>query len=44
MCMLLNVAAHNISIRNVEVSKRESHITYSVTKRTASHIRFVTLT
>jgi hypothetical protein len=38
--MLLNVAAHNVSIRNVKVSKlvskRERHITYSVTKRTAS--------
>jgi hypothetical protein len=30
--MLLNVAAHNVSIRNVKVSKRERHIT----KRTAS--------
>jgi hypothetical protein len=28
--MLLNVAAHNVSIRNVKVSKREHHITYSV--------------
>jgi hypothetical protein len=34
--MLLNVAAHSVSIRNVKVSKRERHITYSVTKRTAS--------
>ncbi len=34
--MLLNVADHNVSIRNVKVSKRERHITYSVTKRTAS--------
>jgi hypothetical protein len=34
--MLLNVAAHNVSIRNVKVSKREHHITYSVTERTAS--------
>jgi hypothetical protein len=34
--MLPNVAAHNVSIRNVKVSKRERHITYSVTKRTAS--------
>jgi hypothetical protein len=34
--MLLNVAAQNVSIRNVKVSKRERHITYSVTKRTAS--------
>jgi hypothetical protein len=34
--MLLNVAAHNINIQNVKVSKRERHITYSVTKRTAS--------
>jgi hypothetical protein len=30
--MLLNVAAHNVSIRNVKVSKQERHITYSVTK------------
>jgi hypothetical protein len=37
--MLLNVAAHNVSIQNVKVSKREHHITYSVTR-----IRFVTLT
>jgi len=34
--MLLNVAAHNVSIRNVKVSKRERHIMYSVTKHTAS--------
>ena len=34
--MLLNIAAHNVSIRNVKVSKREHHITYSVTKRTMS--------
>ncbi len=36
--MLLNVDAHNVSIQNVKVSKheRECHITYSVTKRTAS--------
>jgi hypothetical protein len=34
--MLLNVAAHNISIENVKVSKRERHIMYSVTKRTSS--------
>jgi hypothetical protein len=34
--MLLNVAAHNVSIRNVKVSKRERHIKNSVTKRTAS--------
>ena len=34
--MLLNVAAQNVSIQNVRVSKRERHITYSVTKRTAS--------
>ena len=33
--MLLNVAAHNVSIRNVKVSKRERHIMYSITKRTA---------
>ncbi len=35
-CMLHNVAVHNVSIRNVKVSKHERHITYSVTKRTAS--------
>ncbi len=35
-CVLLNVAAHNVSIRNVKVSKRECHITYGVTKHTAS--------
>ncbi len=29
-----NVAAHNVSIRNVKVSKRERHIMYSVTKHT----------
>jgi hypothetical protein len=34
--MLLNVAAHNLSIRNVKVSKREHHITHSITKRTGS--------
>jgi hypothetical protein len=34
--MLLNVAAHYISIQNVKVSKRERHITHSVTKRTLS--------
>jgi hypothetical protein len=33
--MLLNVAAHNVSIQNVKVSKRDRHIMYSVTKRTA---------
>jgi hypothetical protein len=31
MCMLLNVAAHNLSIRNIKMTKRERHITYSVT-------------
>jgi hypothetical protein len=31
-----NIAAHNVSIKNVKVSKRERHITYSVTKRTSS--------
>jgi hypothetical protein len=51
--MLLNIAAHNVSIRNVKVSKRERHITYSVTKCTASqnvkctlcnvHFTFVTV-
>jgi hypothetical protein len=35
--MLLNKAAHNVSIQNVKVSKRERHITYSVTKNTASY-------
>jgi hypothetical protein len=34
--MLLIVAAHKVSIPNVKVSKRERHITYGVTKRTAS--------
>jgi hypothetical protein len=34
--MLLNIAAHYVSIKNVKVSKREHHITYSVTKRTSS--------
>jgi hypothetical protein len=34
--MLLNVAAHNVSIRNVKVSKCERHLTYTVTKYTAS--------
>jgi hypothetical protein len=34
--MLLNVAAHNVIIRNVKVSKRERHIMYCVTKITAS--------
>jgi hypothetical protein len=52
--MSLNVAAHNVSIRNVKMSKRERHVTYSVTKRTASqnlkctlrnvHFAFVTYT
>ncbi len=32
--MLLNVAAHNVSIQNIKVSKRECHITYRVTKHT----------
>jgi hypothetical protein len=51
--LLLNVAAHNVSIRNVKVSKCERHITYSVTKRIASqnvkcklcnaHFMFVTV-
>jgi hypothetical protein len=43
-CLLLNGAAHNVSIRNVKVSKPERHKMYCVTKRAASHIRFVTLT
>jgi hypothetical protein len=34
--MLLKVGAHNISIQNVKVSKRERHIMYSITKRTLS--------
>ena len=34
MCMLLNGDAHNVSIRNIKVSKHERHITYSVTKYT----------
>jgi hypothetical protein len=29
--MLLTVAAHNVSIQNVKLSKHERHITYSVT-------------
>jgi hypothetical protein len=46
--LLHNVAAHNVSIRNVKVSKRERHITYSVTKRNryktfCNSKRFVTL-
>jgi hypothetical protein len=45
--MLLNVAAHNVSIQNVKMSKREQYITYSVTKRTVSQnvkcIHFVML-
>jgi hypothetical protein len=32
--LLHNVDAHNVSIRNIKVSKRERHITYSVTKHT----------
>jgi hypothetical protein len=31
--MLLEVAAHYVSIRNVKVSKRERQIMYSITKR-----------
>jgi hypothetical protein len=42
--VLLNVAAHNISIRKVKVSKREHHITYSVTKCTASQNAYVMCT
>jgi hypothetical protein len=38
--MLLNVAAHNVSIRNKKVSKRERHIMYSVTKRSVA-LRYV---
>ncbi len=34
--MLLNVAANNVSIWNLKMSKRERHIRYSVTKPTAS--------
>jgi hypothetical protein len=38
--MLLNIAAHNVNIRNVKVSERERNIqrltTYSVSQRTAS--------
>jgi hypothetical protein len=33
--MLLNIAAHNLRIQNVKVSKCERHIMYSVTKHTA---------
>ncbi len=36
LMLLLNVAAHNVSIKNVTVSKREHHITYSIPKCTAS--------
>ncbi len=36
MCMLFNLAAHNVSIRNVKVSIRERHITNSDQKHTAS--------
>jgi hypothetical protein len=36
--MLLNVAVHNVSIRNVKVSKRKRHRTYGVTEHTASQI------
>ncbi len=32
--MLLNVDAHNVSIRNIKVSKRERHKTYCDTKHT----------
>jgi hypothetical protein len=32
--MLLNVAAHNMSIGNIKVSQRERHITYNITKHT----------
>jgi hypothetical protein len=32
--MLLNVTAHNVSIQNIKVSKRERHIKYRVTKHT----------
>ncbi len=40
MCILLNVAAHNVRIQNVKVSKREHCLMYSVTKRTASqHVK-----
>ncbi len=34
MSMLLNGDAHNVSIPNIKVSKRERHITYRVTKHT----------
>ncbi len=36
LCMLHKVAAHNVCIQNVKVSKRELHITYTVTKCTVS--------
>jgi hypothetical protein len=35
--MLFKVAAQNVSIQNVKVSKCESRITYSVTKRSYVH-------
>jgi hypothetical protein len=34
--MLLNVAAHNVSMQNVKVFKRERHIMYSVANCTTS--------
>ncbi len=43
--MLLNVATHNVSKWNVKVSKRERHITYSVTKHSASqNVKYVSIT
>ncbi len=42
--MLLNVAAHKVSIRNVKVSKRECYIMYSVTKHTACTAHYVIIT
>jgi hypothetical protein len=38
--MLLKVAAHNVSILNIKVSKRERHIMYSVTKHTYVNVHF----
>ncbi len=33
-CRYIMYIAHNVSIRNIKVSKRERHITYSITKHT----------
>jgi hypothetical protein len=41
--MLLNVAAHSVSILNIKVSKGEHHIMYSVTKHTYVLLRLHTV-